>query len=226
MRPTSRSGPPIHPPSLLLTVTLLLACASSAPPATGHGAASTLSQASAGAPRCEHRVPREVCVRCNPSLAPKFKEARDWCAEHDLPESQCFACHPDLTFEPAAAAPRGADVVEISKAGEDVPDLAAHAPRGKVTVFDFYAAWCTPCRKIDAHVAALLERRSDLAVRKLNVVSWETPIAARYLKDAPTLPLVVVYGRDGRKVGAIAGVNLGALDEAIDLASREKAGRP
>lgn len=224
MRPPSRSGPPI--PFIAFSLTLLAACASSPPPASGHGTASTLSQTSAGAPRCEHRVPREVCVRCDPSLVPKFKEARDWCAEHDVPESQCFACHPDLTFEPAAAAPAGADVVEISKAGEDVPDLAAHAPRGKVTVFDFYATWCTPCRKIDAHLAGLLGRRADLAVRKLNVVSWETPLAARYLKDAPTLPFVIVYGRDGRRMDAIGGVNLSALDKAIEKASRERAGRP
>jgi thiol-disulfide isomerase/thioredoxin len=169
-------------------------------------------------------VPREVCAKCNPALVPSFKAAHDWCAEHGVPESQCYDCHPDLTFEPPAATPRGADVVELSKAGEDVPDLASHAPRGKVTLFDFYATWCTPCRKVDAHVAKLLEQRTDLAVRKLNVVSWATPLAERYLKDAPALPLVVVYGRDGRRVDAVAGVNLAALDRAIDEASR--AGRP
>ena len=72
--------------------------------------------------------------------------------------------------------------------------------KGKVTLFDFYAVWCAPCRKIDAHVFPLLGQRRDLAVRKLNVVSWETPLAERYLKNVPSLPYVVVYGKDGKKV--------------------------
>jgi cobalt-zinc-cadmium efflux system membrane fusion protein len=91
--------PPLlsRPYPYLLAFILLSACAS-APPPGGHGTASTLSQASAGAPRCEHRVPREVCAKCNPALVPSFKAAHDWCAEHGVPESQCYDCHPDLTF--------------------------------------------------------------------------------------------------------------------------------
>jgi thiol-disulfide isomerase/thioredoxin len=213
--------PPLRLLHLSLLPLLLGACASGPPAGAGHGTVSDLSAAtSADAPRCEHRVPREVCARCNPALVPKFKAAHDWCAEHGAPESQCFACHPDLTFDPAIAPPAGADFVQLSREGEDVADLAPHAAPGKVTLFDFYATWCTPCRKIDAHVAGLLQRRSDLALRKLNVVSWETPLAAHYLKDAPTLPLVIVYGRDGRRTGAVSGVDLRALDRAIDEASR------
>jgi thiol-disulfide isomerase/thioredoxin len=213
-------------PLLALTplIPLALTSCASAPPAAaeGHGTISDLSAAtSPDAPRCQHRVPREACAKCNPSLVPKFKAARDWCAQHDVPESQCFACHPDLTFDPLPPPPEGSDVVELSKAGEDVAALEPHAPPGKVTLFDFYATWCTPCRKIDAHLKELLARRKDLAVRKLNVVSWETPLAQHYLKDAPNLPLVVVYGHDGRRLDAISGLDLGALDRAI-----EKAGRP
>jgi thiol-disulfide isomerase/thioredoxin len=199
----------------------VLACASVPPAETGHGTITELSAASSpDAPRCEHGVPKEVCARCNPALAPKFKAAKDWCGKHDVPESQCFQCHPDLTFDPVTPPPAGADFVELSRQGEDVADLAAHAPRGKVTVFDFYATWCTPCRKIDAHVATLLEHRRDLAIRKLNVVSWETPLAAHYLQDASSLPLLLIYGRDGRKVDTVAGLDLAALDRAIERASR------
>lgn len=186
-----------------------------------HGTITTLSAASTvDAERCEHRVPREVCTRCNPQLEGKFKAVNDWCAEHAIPESQCLECHPDLTFDPLPPVPAGADVVELSKQGEDVAALETHAARGKVTLFDFYAVWCAPCRKIDAHVFALLGKRSDLAVRKLNVVSWETPLAARYLKDIPSLPYVVVFGKDGKRVGAVAGLDLAKLDQMIARASR------
>ena len=195
---------------------LVAAAGCAAPRPTEHGTITTLSAASTeNAERCAHRVPKEVCTRCNPALIPRFKAAKDWCPEHGVPESQCFECHPDLTFDPLPPVPPGADLVELSRQGEDVPALEAHAVKGKVTVFDFYAVWCAPCRKIDAHVFALLGKRGDLAVRKLNVVSWDTPLAARYLKDVAGLPYLVVYGKDGRRVRAISGLDLQAIDQAI-----------
>jgi len=211
-----------HRFSLFLAAAALLALISCSPARpTTHGTITTLSAASStDSPRCQHKVPKEVCTRCNPALIPKFKAAKDWCPEHDVPESQCFECHPDLTFDPLPPLPQGADLVELSKEGEDVPSLDAHAVKGKVTLFDFHAVWCAPCRKVDAHVFQLLGRRTDLALRKLNVVSWETPLAARYLKDIPSLPYVVVYGRDGRRVAAVAGLDLEALDRAIARASQ------
>jgi len=209
--------PMIRPLALVLSALSLAACASSPP--VKHGTITTMSAAqSPDSPRCEHKVPKEVCTRCNPELVAKFKAAKDWCVEHEVPESQCFECHPDLTFDPLPPMPADADIKELSKEGEDVPSLEAHAVRGKVTLFDFYAVWCAPCRKIDAHVFALLGKRDDLALRKLNVVSWETPLAERYLKNVSELPYVVVYGKDGKKVDSVAGFDLSALDKAIEEA--------
>jgi hypothetical protein len=48
-----------------------------------------------------------------------------------------------------------------------VPDLAPHRVRGKVTGVDFSAIWCEPCRKLDEHMMATVQRRPDVAYRKL-----------------------------------------------------------
>jgi thiol-disulfide isomerase/thioredoxin len=165
---------------------------------------------------CEHRVPKDICARCHPEFAAKFRAAGDWCAEHQVPESQCRACHPDLSFAPPPSLPPGADFSRLSQGGEDVPSLEEHAVAGKVTVFDFYADWCGPCRAVDAHVVQLINSRSDIAYRRLNIGGWETPLAKRHLAAVPTLPYVVVYGRDRKPVRAIAGLDLGALDHAVD----------
>ena len=187
-----------------------------------HGKITTLSAApSEDYERCAHKVPKEVCTQCNPHLVAKFKVAKDWCGEHDVPESQCFKCHPDLTFEPLPALAEGADLAEISHEGEDVPDLAAHAVKGKVTLFDFHAVWCAPCRQVDAHVFPLLGKRNDLALRKLNVVSWETPLAARYLKDVSGLPYIVVFGKKGKRAATVEGFDLKKLDKAIATAEKQ-----
>jgi thiol-disulfide isomerase/thioredoxin len=205
--------------SLLLGGALLCAtaCTSSRSASEpSHGQLSSLSLASQpGAAFCEHRVPLETCARCNPHLVPRFNAAKDWCGEHDVPESQCYLCHPDLSFEPLPTLAATADLKKLSAQGEDVPDLAAHAVPGKVTVFDFYADWCPPCRKVDAHMYGLLNQRQDIAYRKLNVVSWDSPLAQRYLAGVPNLPHLIIYGKDGRPVRSVTGLDLPALEAAI-----------
>ncbi|MFP2956637.1 efflux RND transporter periplasmic adaptor subunit [Myxococcus sp. 1LA] len=103
----SRAGP------VLLAVLLALAvasCTQQASPSTAKapsppadsGGTSTTSEVTL----CEHRVPAELCTRCNPDLIDVFKDQDDWCAEHGVPESQCFQCNPGLTFTAQDTAPK------------------------------------------------------------------------------------------------------------------------
>ncbi len=200
---------------------VLTSCATTQTAATPtHGKISTLSSVEGTPLLCEHKVPEKVCTRHHPELIPKFKKVGDWCPEHDRPESQCLICHPDLTFAALPVLPDAADLKWLSREGEDVASLDAHAVIGKVTIFDFYADWCAPCRKIDEHIYGLLQKRKDLALRKLNVVSWETALAKHHLTGVPNLPHLIVYGRDGKVAKTISGFDLAALDAAIAEASR------
>ncbi|MEJ7734489.1 MAG: thioredoxin family protein [Polyangiaceae bacterium] len=117
--------------------------------------------------------------------------------------------------------PTGADVKQVAMDGEDVPDLSVHLSPGKVTVVDFSAKWCEPCRELDKHVLGLLEKRSDLAYRKLDVGDWDTPLGARYLKGVKALPHVLVFDKAGKQVAAISGLDLAGLDAALAKASPE-----
>jgi thiol-disulfide isomerase/thioredoxin len=202
-------------PGIWITVAsaLLIGCAT--PPKPQMGVISDLSRVEGPAEFCDHRVPEKVCTRHHPELIARFKAVNDWCGEHGVPESQCFECHPELTFEAFPKLAETADVATIAKTGEDVPDLGAAAASGKVTVFDFYADWCAACREVDLHMYKQLNSRSDLALRKLNVVDWDTPLAKRYLAAVSNLPFVIVYGKNGQEVGRIQGLDLGKLDAAI-----------
>jgi thiol-disulfide isomerase/thioredoxin len=194
---------------------LLTACGG----APAHGTITPLSVASSRDWKaCQHDVPEEVCVRCRPERAARFKERGDWCPEHDVPESQCLLCHPDLDFSPPEDPPAGADVVELVGDGGDLAALEPHAVPGKITVFDFYAAWCPPCRKVDEHLYAILAQRSDIAIRKINVGSWDSPVAERWLNEVPELPYLVIFDKEGRRTTAIAGAKLGQVDRALGAA--------
>jgi thiol-disulfide isomerase/thioredoxin len=116
--------------------------------------------------------------------------------------------------------PDGADFQRLVESGEDLGALEPHVVRGKVTIFDFYADWCGPCLKVDEHVFGLLGSRNDIAYRKLNIVSWESALAKHYMAGVPSLPFVVVYGRDGKPVGRMTGLQLDELDRAIAAGSR------
>jgi thiol-disulfide isomerase/thioredoxin len=119
------------------------------------------------------------------------------------------------TYLPWTKPPEGADVATIAEGGADVPDLAPHLVKGKVTVIDFGALWCEPCRKLDEHMMGLLAKRPDVAYRKLDIGDWDTPLAQRYLKSAAALPFVIVYDAAGTRVTEIAGLDLAKLDMAI-----------
>lgn len=120
----------------------------------------------------------------------------------------------------------GADVKEIAKDGEDVADITAHLVKDKVTIFDFSAKWCEPCRELDEHILSILEVRKDVAYRKLDVGDWDTPLGKHYMTGVGQLPYVIVYDKAGKKVDAISGLDKKRLEAAIEKGGSSAAPPP
>ena len=117
-------------------------------------------------------------------------------------------------FKAAPAYPEGADVKVINEIGRAV-DIAPHLAPGKVTVVDFFAEWCGPCKEVDRTLVDLIGAGTDIAVRKLNVGDWDSEVAKRYLSGIRELPYVLVYDPKGERVAEITGLDLVALRAAI-----------
>ncbi len=115
----------------------------------------------------------------------------------------------------SAQFPATMDVQFVTRTGEYVPDLGAYVAPGKMTVVDLYAEWCGPCRDLDEHLRKTLAARPDVALRKLNIVDWDSPLAKRFLTNVTELPYVVVYGAAGQRLGEVSGLHTDKLDALL-----------
>jgi len=96
--------------------------------------------------------------------------------------------------------PEGADFTVVTGNGEAVGPLERLRVPGKYTVLDFYADWCGPCRVVDEQLREIVSARKDVAVRKLNVVDFESPLARQLGRRLRALPYVVIFDPQGKRV--------------------------
>ena len=112
-----------------------------------------------------------------------------------------------------AAATAGLDVADLGAPGEAV-DLTP-VP-GKLTIFDFWATWCEPCKILEPALIELARAHPDLvAIRRIDVVDWDSAAAARHLTPGGFgLPHLKIFDRDGALI-LVRSSATGQLDALI-----------
>ena len=103
-----------------------------------------------------------------------------------------------------AVAGRGEAVAVISHGAQ--VDIHQHLALGNVTVVDFYADWCGPCRQLSPNLEQMARSDPEIALRKIDIVNWRTAVAQQF--KIYSIPQVKVYDRSGRLVGTVRGVDL------------------
>lgn len=105
----------------------------------------------------------------------------------------------------ASAAISAAQGIQTITHGEEV-DITASLVPGKMTLIDFYADWCGPCRSLAPTLDRMATAKSDvLAIKKVDIVNWESAVTAQYrIQSIPHLKLfdesgqLLVEGDSGR----------------------------
>jgi len=102
-------------------------------------------------------------------------------------------------YLPPLAYPAGADVALLTRTGAAVGPLERLRVPNRTTVIDVYADWCIACRPMDASLRELARTRRGVAIRKLNLARWDSPLAKELGPRLTALPHLVVFTPDGRR---------------------------
>ena len=97
------------------------------------------------------------------------------------------------------------DIQTVSH-GEAI-QIGAQLVADKYTIVDYYADWCGPCLLLAHQLERVLAERSDVALRKVDIVTWKTAAAKQVTGDygIEGIPYVRVYDPSGDFVGAVEG---------------------
>jgi len=111
----------------------------------------------------------------------------------------------------AGAAGRGQPVEVISRGAQ--VNINEHLALGNVTVVDFYADWCGPCRQLSPSLEQMAKTDPEIALRKIDIVNWKTPVARQF--NVNSIPQVNVYNRSGSLVGTVNGADIDKIKSYV-----------
>ena len=106
--------------------------------------------------------------------------------------------------------------IKVASRGEAF-DLRKHLARGKYTIFDFWAEWCGPCHVLTPKIERLVQERSDVALRTIDLEQWDSPAGEQATKEfkVPGLPYVRVYGPGGKFISEVVGNDIDKIKQLV-----------
>ena len=76
--------------------------------------------------------------------------------------------------------------------------------KGKTTVVDCYSPYCPPCMQLAPLLEQLAQKRSDLAIKKVNIqrpeisgqIDWQSPLAQQL--ELRSIPHFMIFDKNGK----------------------------
>ena len=94
---------------------------------------------------------------------------------------------------------------------ETKADFDAAKALDKLTVVDFWATWCGPCRQVAPKIEAMSNDFPEVAFHKVDVDENDEAAQDAGIKAMPTFKLY----KSGKKVAELVGANVGALRQLV-----------
>jgi copper chaperone CopZ len=116
-------------------------------------------------------------------------------------------------------------LTETEKAGLDIQSLPPgekikfkkEVAPGKITIFDFTAKWCGPCRVFTPKVEQLLLKYPNLAVREADILEWDSDLGKQLTSEhqMPSLPFTLIFDDRGKLLGKVIGNSIEEVEAII-----------
>jgi len=130
--------------------------------------------------------------------------------KHRIPDVTKLKPKPKNKAEPRT-------IVLRDKSGNPINHSSLVVP-GRVTVVDFYATWCGPCKRIAPILKTMTDRDSDVVLRKVDIGNWGSRVTKQY--NVSSVPDVRVFDSSGRLV-APPSSNPDVIKQNIELAKKQ-----
>jgi thiol-disulfide isomerase/thioredoxin len=102
--------------------------------------------------------------------------------------------------------------VEVISHGALV-DINKHLALGNVTLVDFYADWCGPCRQLAPSLEQMVRTDPEIALRKIDIVNWRSAVVQQF--NIRSIPHVNIYNRGGSLVGTVNGADIDRIKSYV-----------
>jgi thiol-disulfide isomerase/thioredoxin len=101
---------------------------------------------------------------------------------------------------------KSGDVSDLAVEGESFTLSNALVAR-KITVIDFWADWCKPCIVLSKQLEQLASKNESLAIRRVEVPTFDSPVAKEHIPNAKGLPILWIYDRQGKLLNTLEAVS-------------------
>ena len=89
---------------------------------------------------------------------------------------------------------------------------------GKITIVDFYADWCGPCRHMGPILANIAATNPDVVVQKVNV-DKHRELMQEY--NVTGIPHMIIYDKRGGEVDTVIGADEARVRKAVESAQND-----
>lgn len=102
--------------------------------------------------------------------------------------------------------------IEVIKGGNTIL-IADYLIEGKITILDFYADWCGPCRALSPKLVKYAKANPNVALRKLDIVNWRSPLSKQMSKEykLASIPFVLIFNEYGKLLGKVIGNDITSI---------------